>query len=1242
MHNWRFYKMIFNNQLTRISLSVVLILLFSTSILFCQETEAIQQYQYAKKLAEDGLYDLAVTQFEEYLKLYPDSPNAAEAQFELAVLFGIMEQFEKSISALNLLMIKYPNYPRCDEARYLIAHNHIKNNEIIKGVKILEQISMFYPKSLLAPKAYYEAGNYWQQLNDPIRAEEIWLRVIEEYPQSTFLQNTRLQLARLYFQKKDYTTAQAQIDKILDYSPTGDFLANVSVLKAKIFTEQYKLEEAEQLFRQALKSKLSSNGQVRVKLAFADFLNKTDRTDLAKDELAPHISGQHQSSLQDSVILVWLHTLYKLADDQNLLNALDSHQHSFQDSSALTSAVELGIKSAIRVENHSTAIQYLKKRLSFEKLDRSDKPLIKQFHLQLIKQYRKKNLFADALQHGQMVLNWDWNDLNFTDQIRFNLAQIYQFELLQPRQALFYYEQILAPTHKSNLADETAFYMTSCYESLNDDSQTLQIYRNFSHTFPGSPLLDDVYKKLEWYQLYKPENSSAELNRLTIQLSSILLEENREKAILSLLDKTFNQFKDYEGAIQLVQIVENKDVMQNQKDKLNQISGESYYRLANVDEDSISRFDKLENARTSLLQYLTAASENSEKIRIAMIIHDIDRQKKRLSTLDFLEEYDFLNQLVQRFPDLNETNSLRFKLARLLHNYGIRVTQDSIQSAIKYYNELVDTPINNEISSLDNSIPTLFSISENLNEYALFYRGNAYLSISDTIKAITDFQKYRENFSKGKYIVPILKKLGEISTQNKVWENAEQFYSDLSERFYYSPVVDSVKIELAKIKIELGKFEDAINLLKSLQDYEPALYHLAKAFQKSGKNLEARRKYNEYLNRYPNGQFVVDCYYKLYEMAQENRQKEEVNHYSRMFLRRFPEDSRRLNVLTQLANQQFENENYKEAINQYNDLISTYPNDLNLKKKRLICMIKLGNVSAAKAAVETINKQFDNPKEELAEIEYEIGDYYLKEKYFETAEKQFDHVKSKYKRTKYAVFAEYGLGKLKLVTNKTEDGLDIITKIPEKYPEHAVLSELYLTLGDFYYKEKQFPNAAAAFNRVLESNPKGKTEIVTRKYLIKVYSDVGQYEASLISLQRFLSRFPDDEDAFTYKINLGVTLRNVKEYDRAVEHLKSLIPFADNAQEAEIRYLIGDCYFNWGQFSRAVLEYLKVIYLTQPTQLPWHVTAEYRSGEAYMKLREWEKAKQLFDKIVKKEGAGSDFGRAALAKLQELEQLQQN
>ena len=43
-----------------------------------------------------------------------------------------------------------------------------------------------------------------------------------------------------------------------------------------------------------------------------------------------------------------------------------------------------------------------------------------------------------------------------------------------------------------------------------------------------------------------------------------------------------------------------------------------------------------------------------------------------------------------------------------------------------------------------------------------------------------------------------------------------------------------------------------------------------------------------------------------------------------------------------------------------------------------------------------------------------------------------------------------------------------------------------------------------------------------------------------------------------------------------------------------------------------------------------------------MKLREWGKAKQLFDKIVKKEGAGSDFGRAALAKLQELEQLQQN
>ena len=167
-------------------------------------------------------------------------------------------------------------------------------------------------------------------------------------------------------------------------------------------------------------------------------------------------------------------------------------------------------------------------------------------------------------------------------------------------------------------------------------------------------------------------------------------------------------------------------------------------------------------------------------------------------------------------------------------------------------------------------------------------------------------------------------------------------------------------------------------------------------------------------------------------------------------------------------------------------------------------------------------------------------------------------------------------------------------------------------------------------------------EIVTRKYLIKLYSDAGQYESSLISLRRFLQKFPDDEDAFVYKINLGVTLHNLNEYDRAIDHLRSLIPLADNAHEAEIRYWIAKSYNVWGQFRKAILEYSKLTYLTYPTKLAWHVTAEYESGLAYMKLEDWDRAEELFNKIIKSEGVGSIFGRAALSKLREVEQLQQN
>ena len=110
----------------------------------------------------------------------------------------------------------------------------------------------------------------------------------------------------------------------------------------------------------------------------------------------------------------------------------------------------------------------------------------------------------------------------------------------------------------------------------------------------------------------------------------------------------------------------------------------------------------------------------------------------------------------------------------------------------------------------------------------------------------------------------------------------------------------------------------------------------------------------------------------------------------------------------------------------------------------------------------------------------------------------------------------------------------------------------------------------------------------------------------------------------------------LSEYNRAAEYFRNVKQDADAETEAEIQYWIRKCYYNMGLFEQAIFELLKVNYLSKPTKLPWATTALYEAGLAYTKLGNSRQAKQLFEKIIKKEGAASDLGRIAKQRIEEI------
>jgi TolA-binding protein len=243
----------------------------------------------------------------------------------------------------------------------------------------------------------------------------------------------------------------------------------------------------------------------------------------------------------------------------------------------------------------------------------------------------------------------------------------------------------------------------------------------------------------------------------------------------------------------------------------------------------------------------------------------------------------------------------------------------------------------------------------------------------------------------------------------------------------------------------------------------------------------------------------------------------------------------------------------------------------------------------------------------------------------------------RYRNTPLVQEAEFEKGRTFMVLNRIEEALDILISMISKYPEHPVLNKVYLNLGMHYYSSQQFENAIDAFKLVIADRSDMQLRRIAMLKIIEVYDGTRMYDAAMAVLRQYIREYPDADDILNNRIKVGTLYMKMNEYSRAIEFLREVKKDADPDSEAEIQYWIGKSYYSMGLFENAVFEYLKVRYLSKPTKLPWATSALYEAGLSYMKLEKSEQARKLFAKIVEKEGAASDWGRFAQARMNELE-----
>lgn len=107
----------------------------------------------AQRDYQAGNFDLAGPQFADYLKYFPTSEQASEAQFYLGEIFYQQKQYKEAVDAYDLVLERYPEGKRTPDAQYKKGLSLLRMNKRDMAAKEFREVIRRFPRTPAAAQA---------------------------------------------------------------------------------------------------------------------------------------------------------------------------------------------------------------------------------------------------------------------------------------------------------------------------------------------------------------------------------------------------------------------------------------------------------------------------------------------------------------------------------------------------------------------------------------------------------------------------------------------------------------------------------------------------------------------------------------------------------------------------------------------------------------------------------------------------------------------------------------------------------------------------------------------------------------------------------------------------------------------------------------------------------------------------------------------------------------------------------
>lgn len=1253
----------------RSTLWVVLVLLMAAA---GWAQDADDEFKLARNLFRDaGDYATAAELFADFIRNRPDSRHLADARLMLARSYGRSGRCGEAIGAYEEFYLEHPDHLSTAEARRERGACLEAEGDYAAAARAYAEVQRRFSESEFAAQSLLDAGANFARAGDLAAALTSYRTVIADYGKDERALAARYRLAQLYFVGGQAAAAQQYLEQITAAAPKSTVARDAHLLAGRIFLFLGRRPSARQVFarleedfpgsthadsaRLDLATDLYTAGQYReAAAAFVRARDQAGEKSLARRaELgladALRYDGQYREALEIyTAVAADLPAASPLRDAARVGQAI-CYGYSGQRAAAVRLFQELslsgnpGLGTGAASSPTPAAAASLRELGALYRRDGDLTRAITWFRRYLDEAARAGEGFPESPL-----------DRNRT---QLQLAQVYDAAGFHG-EAAETYATLTGGGTAPDLAAEALFGLAVAREHGGQRDLAIREYTAFLERFPVHRRAVQARDRIE----YLTDFAIADAAGLDRALQQALIDElsgrPRQRLLLDLA-RALRRHQDYGNAVRTFETYAAAYRDDPTAAEAQYYLAESLHRLA--------RQRRLENrpaTADSLLELalqedrILAEAGHGEwsaesRLRLAEVAAERAPDSLRLDLREsgyraFLSDSTFADPAGVDLASPARARAL-VGLGDALRERGAADSSRYGEAAAAYAEVLRVAPAGAARAH------ARFGLA--LCHLARGQADAAVDSLSDLLRQVRDASLQPR----------VLHVLGRALLERGDAREAVVRFQELLLAFPSYPQRRGAQEQLAETHFDLGEYALAAELYRQLHESDPLAdpngalrRRLAESRHRQGQHAAALELYTDLLDELPNAVAADSMRLARGQLLVALERPDEALEAFATIARRAPGSGMAAVARRHRADLLFGLGRFDEAYGDYEPLLMGDTVEPGAYGRAIVCLYQLKRPKNAATAIKEFRKRYGKDSPWLVLFRLQEGEYLLRQRQWEKALKALADVAEggapgdsaalglrdphlRQLATDPVTAAAYLTATARWeqsLAEPTEEGslraLEAQNAFLASHGASSFAAPVHLRLGNYHFTLGRYLPAAGAYRRVLD----GDATLAQRRdaiwQLLQCYIKAFEYDQAQRTATRLLREFPEHPQSNAVQLEIGYILIQRGQFPEAISFLERVLEWAKANDAAEARFFIGQAYQQMSDYRKAIEHYYRVAFLGADASSQWITSADFQRAMCHEELGEYATAANIYDRIIQRDGSGSEFGRMAQERLSKL------